>query len=284
MMNQISLQQLDSLESLRLEVSRVSEISTPQIQVLIDTLTRYGCTILQSQPGTSPQAELLGLQGLLGGPLVHSDSTTEGITEITPRSEQASFAALTHKQNLPHTDGSYLPTPPPLVALQCEVPARVGGETIIIQAEALHQYLTEVDPEGLGRMYSPSAITIHRQERNYSYPIFRTVEGGRVRTAFKPDQDEPSFSTIPHPQIRATVERMQAFLQDPNHQLRFKLQPDQILILDNLRVFHGRTALGSPEQHPARKLNRLWFNGHSPYQDQWELGFYPLSQPVWEAA
>ena len=71
--------------------------------------------------------------------------------------------------------------------------------------------------------------------------------------------------------LAAAVELVRAFLADPSNVLTFVLAPNQILLLDNWSVLHGRTAFADGDR---RLLNRINFLADSKYaSDDLVLGF-----------
>ncbi len=281
---QKSLNHIESPEAITIRVAQIEQMDPAQREAVIRCLNHYGCALLGIQGSLPPERELGALTALLGQTILHDRSSTNGISTITPCAEDTGYAALTYNEHLPHTDCSYQPVPPAFVALQCEIPARCGGTSILIPAEALHQYLAEQDPEGLRLMYDPDAYTIQRKQQVYTCAIFRQGEQGRIQIAYKVDAAEGAFSLRPKPALQGTLKRVNQFLLTPQNQFRLKLEAGQILLFDNTRVLHGRTAIEVTPGDPDRKLHRLWFNGGSIYQDRFELGFYPNQGAVAEQA
>ena len=60
------------------------------------------------------------------------------------------------------------------------------------------------------------------------------------------------------PEAQRAVFLMRQFVEDPDNQVCFKLQPRQTLVTDNTRVLHGRTAYDAAE---PRCMYRMHLDG-----------------------
>lgn len=269
----LSLTHIQDFEEITLRVNRVEQMSGDQRNALVEKLNQYGCVVIHPQQTSAQSQELLSLTQLCGSPIHHDRSQGSGISTITPCPEDTGYAALTYNQHLPHTDCSYQPVPPPLVALQCEVPAPRGGLSILVPGEDLHRYLEETDPQGLRLMYEKAALQIQREQKIYTRSIFSQTSQGWITIAYKVEGRESAFTLKTSKPLEKTRRRVDQFLTDPRNQFQLKLQIGQILLFDNTRVLHGRTAIEPSVGSPARKINRLWFDGQGVLADQLQLGF-----------
>ena len=85
---------------------------------------------------------------------------------------------------------------------------------------------------------------------------------------------EPLASTYADdPVTQRGVDMVRAYLKDEANVLRFMLEPNQILLLDNWSVLHGRTAFADGD---TRRLHRINFLGDAPFaEERLELGIRP---------
>ena len=146
----------------------------------------------------------------------------------------------THLPLAPHTDSSYMARPHELVAFQCIVADKMGGESIIIPVEDI---LSQIDSEIVELLRAPVfpfgnnlypilfGATGDEQIRYYRSQIDRTLEAEALSLSDK---------------YRAAIESLDTVLQQSTQLIQFSLQPGQILLMHNRKVLHGRTGL-SPE-------------------------------------
>lgn len=168
-----------------------------------------------------------------------------------------------------HTDGSYLVDPHDVryVLLFCETPAAHGGETLLLQATELIAWLELHCPASLKRLQAPVRFLVDRALPGA--PASDIVEAPALRRV---GQDWlvrlhrwRMFQAVGGDQaaLRALQDLGAAF-DDLSPTARFVLQPGDILVIDNTRVLHARTAFDEPPPPaPRRTLLRLWA-GNAP--------------------
>jgi hypothetical protein len=79
--------------------------------------------------------------------------------------------------------------------------------------------------------------------------------GDRTKIRFRVDE---TIDLTVAPVAERVVSRVQRFIEDPGNWLHLALRPGQILVTDNFRILHGRTAYDVRE---PRQMLRLWLNG-----------------------
>jgi alpha-ketoglutarate-dependent taurine dioxygenase len=167
-----------------------------------------------------------------------------------------------------HTDGSADIEPPKIVAMQCERPSKNGGFSQIVYGESVYEYLTENHPQELQKLFTHPVTVTNLGGKTDTRAIF-SENKGRMSITFKADS---VVSTEIPPQIEKAFNIIKNYVNDPKNQFIFKLKANQILLLDNTSILHGRTSF--PENE-VRKLNRLWFDGISEYTQHLQFGFIP---------
>ncbi|NEP42504.1 MAG: TauD/TfdA family dioxygenase, partial [Okeania sp. SIO2H7] len=211
---------------------------------------------------------LLNISKYLGSVIKHEHSDKNGIVPVQPNENSPGYVNTTATELPLHTDGSFALDPPKIVALQCEVTVARGGLTTIGDGKLLYDFLAGTNPRGLLNLFEPDTMTVQREKRKSTKPIFEEC-GGITRIRFRWD-DAVKISI--KPEDLATIETIKSFLRKPENMLQFKLKPGQILIMDNARILHGRTAFNKGEK---RHLNRIWFDGKSDCSQKFNFGFYP---------
>ena len=146
----------------------------------------------------------------------------------------------THLPLPPHTDSSYMSRPHELVAFQCIVSDRAGGESIMVPVADLLSRLGRDVIELLRAPIYPfgnqpypilAGDTGHEQIRYYRAQIDRILKAGA-----------PPLSS----KYLAALESLDQALQQTEHYSQFPLQAGQIAFMHNHKVLHGRTGF-APE-------------------------------------
>jgi alpha-ketoglutarate-dependent taurine dioxygenase len=261
------------INQVTLKISKVAEISEPERQKLFEIFNKFKFVILDCEPLPNPQENLLALKKYFGSVKRHKRSDKNGISLIENLENSplaTTYLATTNQRHFMHTDGPYEIEPPKIVAMQCEIPSKNGGLSQIVYCESIYEYLREDYPQELQILFT-HPFTITRGEQTATRAIFVEQEG-RISMAFRTD----SFVSTDIPlQLEKAFKLIQEYVNNPKNQLIFKLKANQIILLDNTSVLHGRTSF---PDHEVRKLNRLWFNGISTYSHHIQFGFIPKSK------
>jgi alpha-ketoglutarate-dependent taurine dioxygenase len=221
-----------------------------------------------------PQENLLALKKFFGSVLRHRRSDEHGIVAVenlynSPANNVSRSA--TNRMHPMHTDGTADIDTPKAVALQCELNSQNGGYSQIVYGESVYEYLMKNHPQELQKLLTHSISITNLGGKTDTRPIFIEKEG-RISMSFKAD----SVVTIKvPPPIEKVFKMIRNYVNDPSNQFIFKLKVNQIQILDNTSVLHGRTSFPDNE---VRKINRLWFDGISEYTHQLQFGFIPKSK------
>ncbi|BAZ69773.1 MAG: TauD/TfdA family dioxygenase [Pelatocladus maniniholoensis HA4357-MV3] len=262
------------IDKLTLKISTVEEINELELQKIFAIFNKYKFVILETEPLPNPQDNLLGLNNFFGSIIRHKRSDENGIVSVENLgsfpSDKAQLLSATNQMFSMHTDGTYEIEPPKVVAMQCVIPSNHGGFSQIVYAESIYDYLMENHPQELQSLFS-NQLTITRGSQKATRAIFVEIEG-RISMSFR---DDPVVSIIIPPPIEKVFNVIKNYINTSSNQLRFKLKTNQILVIDNTSVLHGRTSFPDNE---VRKLNRLCFDGISEYSHHLKFGFIPKSK------
>lgn len=184
----------------------------------------------------------------------------------------------------PHTDLPTRETPPGFQFLHCLVNDADGGASTLTDGAALAEALRDENPGAFSLLSQRDWIFFNRGpgiDHRWSAPIIdhSAATGLTTMRAFYPVR---AFPDMPEPDIPLAYEALGLFYRmaaDPELELRFRLEPGDVLCFDNRRILHGRDAFtGSGLRHlqgiyidrdeilsTARSLNRAacW---HNPQQ------------------
>lgn len=161
-----------------------------------------------------------------------------------------------------HTDQPFLDRPPRYQLLHGIRTADRGGDTVLADGEAAFHYLASIDAEAAALLLQ-TPVRFHRQQRHFEREVISpivTLQDGRahIRSSY--------FTTAPY---QLPFERMAAWyrahdrfvrlLRDPRHHFAFRLRAGDVLVYDNWRMLHGRTAFTGP-----RWIRGVYFDPANP--------------------
>lgn len=144
-----------------------------------------------------------------------------------------------------HTDQPFLDDPPRYQLLQSIRRADLGGDNALVDGRAALAYLESVDAPA-ARLLRTVPVTFHRKQQQFERVVIAPiVDGDRIRSSY--------FTEAPYALPFAEMstwyrarDRFVRILREPRHQFRFALSPGDILLYDNHRMLHARTAFRGP--------------------------------------
>jgi alpha-ketoglutarate-dependent taurine dioxygenase len=164
------------------------------------------------------------------------------VEEIVVRPE--SRALVTSRRALaPHTDHARAAR----IAWYCHAQTELGGDTVLVDALDAWARVPPAQRERLGRVRLFEHAVFPGDPE--THPLV-TFEAGRPRFYY-------SFwladEAMPEPEREALARFHEAVRESP--EVRLRLEPGDVLVVDNGRILHGRTAI---EGRPTRRLRRVW--------------------------
>ncbi|HEX4421163.1 MAG TPA: TauD/TfdA family dioxygenase [Kofleriaceae bacterium] len=148
-----------------------------------------------------------------------------------------------------HTDQPFLDEPPRYQLVQGVRVADTGGETVLADGAAAFRYLASHDAEAADRLLH-TPVRFHRKQRQLEREVVApivTQRDGRLRVRV-------SYFTMAPFQLAfdrmagwyRAYDQLVRILRDPAHHVRFQLRPGDVVVYDNHRMLHGRTAFRGP--------------------------------------
>ncbi|MFJ7910196.1 TauD/TfdA family dioxygenase [Kitasatospora sp. NPDC096204] len=198
----------------------------------------------------------------------HRDADPDGLTVIrdTGRHDgRPGFAGLGREALALHTECAQHPAPPRLLLLACARAGDAGGETLLVDGQAVLTELAAYHPVVIEALAADRAAYFGGSGGLFA-PVLQRLPDGRWRLRLRQD-DFARFS----PDAEAHLAALRQTL-DRNTQ-RVRLAPGQGVVLDNHRLLHGRTAF-SGERLMLRALGE-------PHP---ELGLSPGYPAPWSAS
>ena len=148
-----------------------------------------------------------------------------------------------------HTDGSYNFDGPGYQMFHCLKTATEGGQTVLCDGLHLAESLRRSDPEAfvaLTKVAVPHAYVdpAHGLDLLAARPLLQLGSDAQLRQiTFNQEDEIPFVLSEEHAQAwRRGYQAVAQALAEPVNQHRFLLEPGTVVLLDNWRVLHGRTA------------------------------------------
>lgn len=189
-----------------------------------------------------------------------TDVTDTSATEKTPRQFKTSQELRLHTD--PASD---------LIGLACLQPAKAGGMSVLTSAIAVHNAIQAQRPDLLEKLYEGFLWHRYGEGRPEDGPITRepvpifALQDGRLSCRYvrAPIAAGHRDSGIPlsDEQI-AALDLFDQLAASPELRLTLRMEPGDLLMINNLSVLHARTQFEDfPEPERRRHILRLWLEG-----------------------
>lgn len=234
------------------------------LATILDKATRtvrsnFGMALIQGLPVSALESQTKHLLRALGryvGTVMPQNTKRETLCEVrnTGPNSSAQRGYLSRVALPFHSDTA------DILGLLCIRNAKVGGDNAIVSSLRVHQRLKAECPELLHVLEEgfPYAYPENNGDVTEPIPVFSTVNGQvscRYLRAFIEATGGLSDKQ------RAALDAFDTFSTEPGMAVELRMQPGDLLLLNNYTVLHSRTDF---EDHndPAesRLLYRLWLN------------------------
>ena len=167
----------------------------------------------------------------------------------------------------PHTDNPYRTPVPGLQLLHCLQNETSGGFSTLVDSLAVAEQLMREDPRGFALLSEVPVRFEYRDADTQLVSVKPMIEvdaaGQMTGVHYSPRLDDiPLMSDTDTRRYHGARKRLGLLFEDPAYELRFKLDPGQLMIFDNNRVLHGRTAFDPSEGH--RQLQGCYIDRDGP--------------------
>jgi gamma-butyrobetaine dioxygenase len=150
-----------------------------------------------------------------------------------------------------HTDNPYRDPVPGLQMLHC-LKAAAGGESVFVDGFAVVEALRHTAPQAfdlITRTRVEFRFADANTELSASRPLIHLSDDGTIAAVHYNSRSIAPLQLAPGI-TRAFYQAYRQFarlLRDPRFETRIRLEPGHLVLFDNRRVLHGRTAFGSSE-------------------------------------
>ncbi len=152
----------------------------------------------------------------------------------------------------PHTDNPYREPVPGVQLLHCLVNETRGGLSTLVDSLSVAAALQEEDPEGL-QLLASTPVRFRFLDANEELierrPIVQRDASGRMTGVhYSPRLDYmPLLDAATTRRFQRARRRLSELFADPRFELRFPLRAGELMMFNNSRVLHGRTAYDPDE-------------------------------------
>ena len=151
-----------------------------------------------------------------------------------------------------HTDNPYREPVPGIQLLHCLVNETTGGWSTLVDSLSVAEALQEEDPEGLELLASTPVrfrfIDASEELIEHRPIVQRNVRGRMTGVHYSPRLDFlPLLDAATTRRFQRARRRLSELFADPRFELRFPLRAGELMMFNNSRVLHGRTAYDPDE-------------------------------------
>eukprot|EP01084_Bolivina_argentea_P200470 342808_1 len=252
----------------------------------------YGFVILQCDNHHQQSIEKdvknnqLLLQYLFGS---RSEQQVEILEKFYPPQGCEHFSPPNHvTYTAPHTENAYSIDPPKIITLGSVIPSKSGGETILVSGQSLINHIYKLFDicccyhVGFQRLFDNDCAIIYK----LSYQLrWKALSIGTRKHIFKSNQFVtqhekknvielcfPHKARVPAPDLKDNIDyslpyfeqnihldnlwsKMEEFVFDSDNQLLYKLEPNEIAVIDNCSIFHGNAIFEENEMMVMKRVN-----------------------------
>jgi alpha-ketoglutarate-dependent taurine dioxygenase len=167
-----------------------------------------------------------------------------------------------------HTDNPYREPVPGFQSLHAVQTSAEGGDSLFADGIALAEHLRATDPAAFAVLtQTPVPFTYRSKEADLyaERPLIQLACDGAVAAVHYNNRSIAPLRLDAQAARRfyAAYRRFAALLREPRFQLKFRLRDGDLVMFDNQRILHGRTAFSS-QRHP-RYLRGCYLSRDSVY-------------------
>ncbi|XP_038213304.1 trimethyllysine dioxygenase, mitochondrial-like [Zerene cesonia] len=217
--------------------------STDGAKLVFQSLLDYGVVFIEQVEPTPDAIEVIGKA--LGGV---QNTFFGGIWKVTSTAEHAdtAYTNITLKQ---HTDNTYFTEPAGLQMFHCtEHSNGTGGENVFVDGFYAATKLKEEHPEDFDFLTKFEVEAEFIEEGHFhkcSAPVIQLDRFNDIKQIRFNSYDRTPMAFANADECRAyyrSLRNLAKYFEESANQWQIKLKPGFILVFDNFRVLHGRTA------------------------------------------
>lgn len=239
---------------------------------------KLGIVRLRWQGDPPSAARLLSLENWIGPARTEQNDYVGKVKSLRPQYDVEPNTGDSSKALPLHVDGTQDERTPALIAFQYDYSSTWGGESTFIDMAALLAALPYHDLETLLVSLARSGCaqctkTKGEWSKTFEGPLVRAEDGGTaVSIRFRPDSP-----LSVKPETQEAFDKLKGYIsawEQRGNVLTYTPHEGDVVLFDNWRLLHGRTAIGGRHQ---RIHDRMWMDSLLPkYRGQYALGIRGL--------
>jgi alpha-ketoglutarate-dependent taurine dioxygenase len=243
----------------------LAALHTPKLRLAwLTRLLQQGVAFLEEVP--AEEGALLAAMPLVGRVLETNYGLTFDVRSV-PQPENLAYSDLGLGL---HTDNPYRDPVPGFQALHALIPSNEGGESLFADGFALAAHLRDTAPEAFTQLTTTAVPFLYRSKDAELYaerPLIQLAASGAVAAVhYNSRSIAPlAISAAQAPRFYAAYRCFAALMREARWQLRTRLGAGTLVVFDNQRILHGRTAFSSA-RHP-RQLRGCYLTRDSVYSE-----------------
>jgi len=207
-------------------------------------LLQDGLAFLRDVPAT--EAAILEVMPLIGRVLETNYGLTFDVRSV-PQPENLAYSDLGLGL---HTDNPYREPVPGFQALHALLPSSEGGESLFADGFALAEHLRVNAPDAFAELTRTPVPFLYRSRDAELYaerPLIQLSASGAVSAIHYNSRSIAPLDIPPGeaPRFYTAYRRFALLMRDARFQLRTRLGDGTLVVFDNQRTLHGRTAFSS---------------------------------------
>jgi alpha-ketoglutarate-dependent taurine dioxygenase len=246
-------------------VSLAAARTDPQVRLAwLTRLLQQGLAFLEGVPAT--ESAILDAMPLVG----RVQQTNYGLTFDVRSVAQPENLAYSDLGLGLHTDNPYREPVPGFQALHALIPSSEGGESLFADGFALAEHLRSGAPDAFAQL-TATAVPFHYRSRDADLyaerPLIQLSAHGEIAAVHYNSRSIAPLNLAARdaPSFYRAYRRFAQLLREARFQLRTRLGAGTLVLFDNQRILHGRTAFSSARY--ARHLRGCYLSRDSVYSE-----------------
>ncbi|MCY3768866.1 MAG: TauD/TfdA family dioxygenase [Gammaproteobacteria bacterium] len=229
----------------RIPVLEYDDVRSDPARLLqwLETIDRFGVSVMKGLPERN--AAILDAIALFG---FVRETNYGKYFEVRSETNPANLA-YTPRGLQPHTDNPYRDPVPGLQFLGCIENRAQGGESVVVDGFRAAEILQHESPEGFALLARYPAQFEFRGMKGVhlqsARPMIECSGHGQLAGVRFNNRSCDALTAVPFEKMAAyytAYRRLGELVESADLQGVFKLEPGDVLVTDNTRVLHGRTA------------------------------------------